>query len=381
MDPAAAVTADPGGLLTVRTGQRFAGGFNLSPSLEVELLPGSMLVLFGPSGAGKTTILRQIAGLERPDEGTIRFGADVWCDVARQRWRPPQERRVGVVFQEPTLFPHLTVRDNIRYGLGHRGRISSLSGENRDPTRVAALLGVADLENRYPRALSGGEAQRIALARALAPGPRLLLLDEPFAALDAPARLRLRRDVRTLLHTTGTPAVFVTHDRMEALAMGDAVAVVIGGRVRQIGPVSDVFSRPSDIDVAASLGIEAVLPGRVVGSSGGVLEVSVEQVILHVAERDAIAPGSDVYACIRAEDVTLETRSPDQRSQASTRNHLPARVVAITAEGPIDRVSLDCGFPLDALITRRSRDELNLARDMRVIAAIKATSVHLVPRL
>ncbi|PYQ92921.1 MAG: hypothetical protein DMF96_31685, partial [Acidobacteria bacterium] len=107
MDPAAAVTADPGGLLTVRTGQRFAGGFNLSPSLEVELLPGSMLVLFGPSGAGKTTILRQIAGLERPDEGTIRFGADVWCDVARQRWRPPQERRVGVVFQEPTLFPHL----------------------------------------------------------------------------------------------------------------------------------------------------------------------------------------------------------------------------------------------------------------------------------
>ena len=272
MDPAAAVTADPGGLLTVRTGQRFAGGFNLSPSLEVELLPGSMLVLFGPSGAGKTTILRQIAGLERPDEGTIRFGADVGCDVARQRWRPPQERRVGVVFQEPTLFPHLTVRDNIRYGLGHRGRISSLSGENRDPTRVAALLGVADLENRYPRALSGGEAQRIALARALAPGPRLLLLDEPFAALDAPARLRLRRDVRTLLHTTGTPAVFVTHDRMEALAMGDAVAVVIGGRVRQIGPVSDVFSRPSDIDVAASLGIEAVLPGRVVGSSGGVYE-------------------------------------------------------------------------------------------------------------
>ncbi|PYQ93448.1 MAG: Fe3+/spermidine/putrescine ABC transporter ATP-binding protein, partial [Acidobacteria bacterium] len=138
--------------------------------------------------------------------------------------------------------------------------------------------------------------------------------------------------------------------------------------------------RPSDIDVTASLGIEAVLPGRVIGSSGGVLEVSVEQVILHVAERDAIAPGSDVYACIRAEDVTLETRSPDQRSQASTRNHLPARVVAITPEGPIDRVSLDCGFPLDALITRRSRDELNLARDMRVIAAIKATSVHLVPR-
>jgi molybdopterin-binding protein len=108
--------------------------------------------------------------------------------------------------------------------------------------------------------------------------------------------------------------------------------------------------------------------------------VSVEQVILHVAERDAMAPGSEVYACIRAEDVTLETRPPDRKSQASTRNHLPARVVAITAEGPIDRVSLDCGFPLDALITRRSRDELNLATGMQVTAAIKATSVHLVPR-
>jgi len=395
MDPAAALTASSGGpgVLTVRTEQRFSSGFDLSASLEVELRPGSMLVLFGPSGAGKTTILRQIAGLERPDDGTIRFGADIWCDVGRQQWRPPQERRVGVVFQEPTLFPHLTVRDNIRYGVRPRCPVPVSDPGVRHPgptpvsvpglrplEEITALLGVADLENRYPRALSGGEAQRIALARALAPGPRLLLLDEPFAALDAPARLRLRRDVRALLQATGTPAVLVTHDRMEALAMGDAVAVVIGGRVRQVGPVSDVFSRPSDADVAASLGIEAVLPARLVRSFGGVLEVRVEQVILHVAERESMAPGSEVYACIRAEDVTLETRSPEQKSQASTRNHLPARVVAITAEGPIDRVSLDCGFPLDALITRRSRDELCLAPGVQVTAAIKATSVHLVPR-
>jgi molybdate transport system ATP-binding protein len=381
MDPAAALTSGPAGpaRLTVRTEQRFAGGFDLSASLDAELRPGSLLVLFGPSGAGKTTILRQIAGLERPDAGTIRFGADVWCDVARHQWRPPQDRRVGLVFQEPTLFPHLTVRDNIRYGV--RPRNQEADPRVRPLDELVELLGIADLEHRYPRALSGGEAQRIALARALAPGPRLLLLDEPFAALDGRTRLRLRRDVRALLHTTGTPTVLVTHDRTEALAMGDAVAVVIGGRVRQVGPISDVFSRPSDADVAASLGIEAVLPARVVGSSGGVLEVSVEQVILHVAERDSMAPGSEVYACIRAEDVTLETRSPDQKSQASTRNHLPARVVAIAVEGPIDRVSLDCGFPLDALITRRSRDELHLAPGMQVTAAIKATSVHLVPRL
>ena len=240
------------------------------------------------------------------------------------------------------------------------------------------MLGIADLGNRYPRALSGGEAQRVALARALAPDPQLLLLDEPFASLDAPARLRLRRDVRALLQTTGTPAILVTHDRTEALAMGDMAAVVIGGRVRQVGPVSDVFGRPADAEVAASLGIEAVLAAHVVASSDGLIEVSVGHVMLHVAEREPIVSGTAVYACIRAEDVTLETRSP---GQASTRNHLVARIVSIASEGPIDRVTLDCGFMLDALITRRSREELNLAPGAQVTAAIKATSVHLVPRI
>lgn len=395
--------------------RRFPGGFAINASIDVELRPGSMLVLFGPSGAGKTTILRQVAGLERPDAGAIRFGGDVWFDEARQLWRPPQARRIGLVFQEPTLFPHLSVRDNIRYGTyksafqkpdraglkaqGTRRVLVAGSPQRSAPSpdagnrdmgskssdRLAGIettLGIADLGNRYPRALSGGEAQRVALARALAPNPRLLLLDEPFASLDAPTRLRLRREVRALLQTTGTPAILVTHDRTEALAMGDIAAVMISGRVRQVGPVSDVFGHPADAEIAASLGIEAVLPAHVVDSSGGVIEVSVDgvsvdEVMLHVAEREPIAPGAYVYACIRAEDVTLETRAP---GQASTRNHLSARIVSIASEGPIDRVTLDCGFGLDALITRRSREELNLAPGAQVTAAIKATSVHLVPR-
>lgn len=374
--------------LRVAAERRFPGGFAVTASLDVALAPGSMLVLFGPSGAGKTTILRQIAGLERPDAGTIGFGADVWCDTARQLWQPPQSRRIGVVFQEPTLFPHLTVRDNIQYGIRSRSGVDQMTrrsdrgrtgvGIGSDPVaEIETMLGIGDLGYRYPRALSGGEAQRVALARALAPAPRLLLLDEPFASLDAPTRLRLRREVRALLQTLGTPAILVTHDRSEALAMGDTVAVVIGGRVRQVGPVSDVFSRPADAEIAAALGIEAVLPARVVGSSGGVIEVAVGDVILHAAEREPMAPGSGVYACLRAEDVTLETRSA---GQASTRNHLVARVVSIASEGPIERVSLDCGFALDALITRRSREELALTPGATVTAAIKATSVHLVPR-
>jgi len=370
--------------LQVGVEQRFASGFVVAAALDVDIAAGSMLVLFGPSGAGKTTILRQIAGLERPDRGTIQFDGDVWCDSARDVWRPPQGRRVGVVFQEPTLFPHLTVGDNIRYGVrlvsgwGQTG-VGLVSDTSTTPSaEIATLLGVADLENRYPRALSGGEAQRVALARALAIGPRLLLLDEPFAALDAPTRVRLRRDVRALLQTTGTPAILVTHDRTEALAMGDLVAVVIGGRVRQVGPIADVFSHPADAGVAASLGVEAVLPARVLGSSAGLIEVAVDDVVLYVAERDPIAAGSQVYACIRAEDVTHETRAA---GQASTRNHLAAHLVSITSEGPIDRVALDCGFPLDALITRRSRDEMRLAPGAEVTVAIKATSIHLIPRL
>jgi molybdate transport system ATP-binding protein len=399
MAEAAALKAESGRTaLHLAVTQRLGSGFAIDAALDVDLGPGSVLVLFGPSGAGKTTILRQIAGLERPGEGVIRVGEDVWCDVAAGIWRSTQSRRIGVVFQEPTLFPHLTVRDNVRFGLRSKGRgLSSdlelrpqtptlnsdpkLRHQTPTPERVAEIermLGIEDLENRYPRQLSGGEAQRVALARALATDPRLLLLDEPFASLDAPTRLRLRRDLRALLQTTGTPAILVTHDRTEALAMADAAAVVIGGRVRQAGAVEDVFGHPADADVAASLGIEAVLPGRAIASADGLIEVVVGDVVLHVAEREPIAAGAAVYACIRAEDVTLETRAP---GAASTRNHLAARVVSIVSEGPIDRVSLDCGFALDALITRRSRDEMGLEAGAHVTAAIKATSVHLVPRL
>jgi molybdate transport system ATP-binding protein len=359
--------------------QRFASGFQLAASIDVELPGGTLLVLFGPSGAGKTTILREIAGLERPDSGVIRFGAEVWCDTARSIWQPPQTRRIGLVFQEPTLFPHLTVRDNIRYGVRHVSDTGPTpTAAPRTVAEIVMLLGLEDLEKRYPRELSGGEAQRVALARALAPRPQLLLLDEPFAALDAPTRLRLRRDLRALLQTTETPAVLVTHDRNEALAMGDVIAVVLGGGVRQIGAVADVFSRPLDASVAASLGVDAVLPARVVAVGSGLVEVAVGEVVLHVAERDAVMVGADVYACVRAEDVTLELQAP---AHASARNHLAARVVSIAAEGPVDRVTLDCGFALDALITRRSREEMRLAPGGRVTAAVKATSVHLVPRL
>jgi len=286
---------------------------------DLEVAGGEIVALLGPSGCGKTTLLRTIAGFERPDDGLVEIGGR--RVAGENAWVPPEGRGVGMVFQDYALFPHLTVAENVGFGLPRRDRAQ----------RVPALLALVDLcglGGRYPHELSGGQQQRVALARALAPDPRLLLLDEPFASLDGPARVRLRREVRALLQTTGTPAILVTHDRTEALALGDTVAVVIGGRVRQVGPVSDVFSHPADAAIAASLGIEAVLPAQVAGSSGGMIHVAVGEVRLQVAEREAFAIGAAVYACVRAEDVTLETLSS---GHASTRNHLAARVISIAS--------------------------------------------------
>jgi molybdate transport system ATP-binding protein len=391
MGSAAALTGDSAGPgLQMSVAQRFASGFSVAARLDVRLPPGTILVFFGPSGSGKTTLLRLIAGLERPDRGTIRFDDQSWCDTDRGIWRPAQDRRVGLVFQEPALFPHLSVRANIAYGVAARrhpgrsriasppGRAQVASGSDRI-AEIAGTLGIADLD-RYPRKLSGGEAQRVALARALTPDPRLLLLDEPFASLDGPTRGRLRRDLRAQLRRIGTPAILVTHDRTEALAIGDSMAVVMAGEVRQVGAVADVFSHPRDAGVAAALGVEAVLPARIAETSDGLLAVAINDVVLHVAERtddDRIQAGSHVYACIRAEDVTLEAQTS---TRASARNHLAARVMSIQSEGAVDRITLDCGFPLDAVITRRSREDLNLSEGVQVVAAIKATSIHLVPR-
>lgn len=357
--------------LTIATAQRFPDGFVARPELDVRLTGGTILVLFGPSGAGKTTTLRQVGGLETPDTGLIRYGGAVWFDSARAIDVAPQQRGVGLVSQTPTLFPHLSVRANVSYAAAARPRRVD---------ELVALLDIGPLMDRMPRALSGGQAQRVALARALAPDPGLVLLDEPFASLDVPTRTRLRRDLRSLLHRTGTPAILVTHDRTEALALGDQIAVIVDGTVRHAGAIADVFSRPADAAVAAALGVEAVVPGRVRSNADGLLAVDVHDVVLHVAPREAseMAAGAEVYVCIRAEDVTLETSAAV--GHASARNHLRARVTAISPEGPVDRVSLDCGFPLDALITRRSRDEMQLAPGGQVVAAVKATSIHVVPR-
>lgn len=357
--------------LTAMFEKRFPGGVTIWGHLQCPTDAFSVTVLFGPSGSGKTTVLRCLAGLERPEEGSIHFGEATWFDAAHRIFLPPQRRGLGYLFQEYALFPHLTVASNIAYGL------TDLSKPERR-RRVAEIIDLVQLtgfEERYPKHLSGGQQQRVALGRALAPRPRLLLLDEPLSALDATTRERLRQDLRRLLRELGTPTVLVTHDRVEALALGDQVVVLDQGKVSQSGPIHEVFSQPSDAAVARIVGVDTVEPGKVLHVAEGLATVAVGSVQLVALAHDAGC--GDVYACIRAEDVILE-KGP--ATPSSARNRLSGRIRALSREGPMIRLSLECGFPLTALITKQACDELALQEGEQVSALIKAPAIHLVPR-
>lgn len=339
--------------------------------LEMPLDPGHVTVLFGPSGSGKTTILRCIAGLEQTDGGMIACAGERWDD-GRRHFVPPRKRRVGLLFQDHALFPHMSVAANVAYGLPRRSRAS------RVETSLRAVHAGQLLERRRVTGLSGGEAQRVALARALAPQPRLLLLDEPLSALDAPTRRELRADLRQILRTEGIPSIVVTHDRAEALALGDAVVVLIEGRVRQSGPIAEVFDRPCDPDVARVVGVETALPGRVLACEQGLARVAVGPHEITAVTDDGLGSGDAVYVCIRAEDVSLET-APSWGS-SSPRNHIPAIVTDVAEEGPLVRIGLDAGVRITSCITRPSAAELAIAPGRPVVAVVKSTAVHLIAR-
>ncbi len=331
----------------------------------------SVTVLFGPSGAGKSTVLRCLAGLERPESGVICFGDDVWFEAREGVCLRPQQRGIGYLFQEYALFPHLTVAANIGYGLSG----ASPAERRRIVGEAIERYGLAGLQDRFPRQISGGQQQRVALARVLVRRPRLLLLDEPLSALDAVLREELRWELRRVLQDSGIPVLLVTHDRVEAIALADEVAVMKDGEIRETGPVHRVFTRPADLSVARIVGVETVVPARLVSVDNGLATVDISGVELVV-----VAPAhleKEAYACIRAEDVMLQR---NVTGTASARNQLQARITSVTPEGPMVRVGLDCGFSLTALVTRPACEELGLKTGESVFALIKAPSVHLVAR-
>jgi tungstate transport system ATP-binding protein len=329
---------------------------------------GEVLALLGPNGAGKSTLLQALALLEPLDGGEIRL------DGAPVRGRSlAARRRMAVVLQEPLLV-HGTVVGNVSLGLRLHGH------PRAERERRAALwlkrTGIEHLAGRPSRSLSGGEQRRVSLARALALEPLVLFMDEPFAALDAPTRASLLAELPGWLRAAGCATVLVTHDRDEALHLADTVAVLFAGRVRQTGPVEEVFARPIDADVAAFLGVENILHGEVIEPDGGTVGVRIGDALV-VAAGDV--PPGPVLVMIHPEQVLLV--HPDEPLRSSARNLLPSRVVAVEPAGSQLRVRLDAGFPLVAALTRASAADLALAPGAPVQAAVKATAVHLIPRL
>ncbi len=244
--------AQPDALVVDRASKRFGDATALD-GVSITVGRCDLLALVGPSGCGKTTLLRTIAGLVGVDTGSIRLDGEL-VDDGRDRL-PSERRDVGLVFQDHSLFPHLTAAENVAFGIRNTGRRET---KNR---ALAALdtVRLSSLADRYPHELSGGERQRVALARALAPRPKLMLLDEPFASLDPNLRDDMRRDVTAALRTTETPAVFVTHDQRDAMAVGDQVAVMRAGSIQQVGTPYEVFHRPANRFVAAFMGTASFL--------------------------------------------------------------------------------------------------------------------------
>jgi len=357
-------------ILTANFSKQFPDG----PEIVAEDLRigGGITVLFGASGSGKTTILRCLAGLERPEKGSILFGAESWLDAGNNLFLSPKKRGVGFVPQDYALFPHLTVARNVGYGL------KELPATERAAQVAGTLrwLGLAGLEHRLPHELSGGQQQRVALARAVVRRPRLLLFDEPLAALDTPTRLRVRGELRQLLRHLGIPTILVTHDRLETLALGDEVVVLHDGRNVQQGAAPDVFSRPMNLAVAEITAVETILSGHIFETRDGLVTVAVGAARMIALAGDLPTDAREVYVCIRAEDVVLMQADT---VQSSPRNRWAATVRGLAREGPLVRVSLDCGFPLTALLTQSACEELGLHAGTPVTALVKAPQVHLIP--
>ncbi len=342
---------------------------------HIQVQAGEILAVIGPNGAGKSTLLRVLGLLEAPTSGVIRFRGNpvAWTGQDLLAIR----RRFASVFQD-ALLCDTTVQANVTLGLKLRGRSSGEAAIQVQPWLTR--LGITHLGSREARTLSGGEAQRTSLARAFAIQPDVLLLDEPFGALDPPTRDELLTVLRSLLRQEGTTTVFVTHDRDEALRLGDRIAVMLDGRIHQVGRPSEVFGRPVSEEVARFVGVETILPGRVTGERSGLLTVEVNGTKIQAL--GDVSVGESVLVCLRPEDLVIRRRD-EPAAADSARNHLPGRVQETTPLGAQVRVRIASEPALGgvvALVTKQSFYELGLESGSSVIVSFKASAVHLIRR-
>ncbi len=344
-----------------------AGAERILDVPDLSIQRGEVLVVLGPNGAGKSTLLLAAAGLQKPSTGSIFFSHSPNLPALSYR------RKISTVFQSPLLLND-TVENNIASGLRFRGIASA---EIKQRTQLwMDRLNISHLAKRRSNTLSGGEAQRVSLARAFCLETEIILMDEPFSALDSPTRQSLMNDLRSIFTETRQTCIYVTHDLEEAMSIGDRVAVFIKGKMHQVDSVQAVFTHPGTPETAAFVGVDTIIAGQVVSCREGLVQVQANGCLLEaVAE---LPLGSQVFICLRPEDITLYPADQEIKP-SSARNRLTCQITRLLHQGPFIRVQLDAGFPLTALITRPSAQEMNLEVGKEMVALFKASAIHLIP--
>lgn len=340
------------------------GAFPLDIAFEA---PQGVTALFGRSGAGKSTVIRAIGGLLRPEAGHIALDSTTLFDSAARVHVPVHRRRIGTVFQDGRLFPHLTVRQNLRYGAWFAGGGAAFAD-------VVEMLGIGPLLTRRPATLSGGERQRVAIGRALLSSPRLLLMDEPLAALDAPRKAEILPYLERLRDEAAVPIVYVSHALSEVARLATTVVALADGKVERAGPAAEVLSDIAAFPLMGRQEASALLAARVIGDAGeGLTELAAGEGRLFVPGV-AAAPGTELRLRVRARDVMIATEKP---ANISALNILPAEIAEIAeGGGPIVEIALTCGADrLIARITRRSLGALGLAPGKPCYAVLKSVAI------
>jgi len=353
---------------TVNLCQRY-GERDILKNVNLRIDRGEVFALIGPTGAGKTTLLRLIDLIDEPASGKIFFdGVDAAAPAAV---RLGMRRRMAFVLQKPVVF-NLSVHDNIACALRWRGVRGSKLKEKVN--HITDVVGLSDYGNRNARQLSGGEVQRVAIARAMAIEPEVLLLDEPMANLDPLSAARIEELISSIIRRYATTIIMATHDLSQGQRLADRMAVMMGGELLQTGSSKDVFTSPRNREVAEFVGVENIIDGVIASSEDNM--VTLESRGRSIEAISDYPVGAEVCACIRPEDITLAL----SRISSSARNSFEGEITWLVNMGPLTRVEVQCGFPLVAMVTKRSAEEMGLTRGKKVFVTFKATGVHVIKR-
>jgi len=353
---------------TVNLCQRY-GERDILKNVNLRIDRGEVFALIGPTGAGKTTLLRLIDLIDEPASGKIFFdGVDAAAPAAV---RLGMRRRMAFVLQKPVVF-NVSVHDNIACALRWRGVRGSKLKEKVN--HITDVVGLSDYGNRNARQLSGGEVQRVAIARAMAIEPEVLLLDEPMANLDPLSAARIEELISSIIRRYATTIIMATHDLSQGQRLADRMAVMMGGELLQTGSSKDVFTSPRNREVAEFVGVENIIDGVIASSEDNM--VTLESRGRSIEAISDYPVGAEVCACIRPEDITLAL----SRISSSARNSFEGEITWLVNMGPLTRVEVQCGFPLVAMVTKRSAEEMGLNKGKKIYATFKATGVHVIKR-